>query len=426
MDARLVLIISLFFSLLSMPFSFAGGQVVLSLDEAVAIALRDNRDILLSQEKLAQAKFKIDEARSGFFPEVTLNSSAIDTRGFYAKDIINYSFNANIKQYLYKGGKTIAALKQNEYKKEALGAAVDKNILDTISRVKRAFYALALAKEFNAVHKQILENAKEHWEALKTRYEKGEASESEVLKAQAAVASEESVYLQVQNQKELAALLLKNILFIEETIAVDIKSDFEYTAREIAVDEAMLKALSLRPEIKQYEAQKQADRMEVEIAKAGNRPSLWGSFDYNSRSTSSLSFSPTKGWQDYNVVGLTMSWPIFDGGLAKSKIEQALSSLRQDTLMQDTLKKDILTHVKEAYLSLKTALGSLPPREKEITLYEDGVRVLEAKYTDGLSSEQELKDSRLALLVSRFNQKQSFYDCLLARAELDNATGVIK
>lgn len=423
MSLRLFCAITLSLLVLKSPAVLADERIVLTLSEAIDIALRDNRDIQLNQEKLSQAKSKIEEARGAFLPEINLNSPATYTRGLYKKDITNYSFSATVKQYLYKGGKSANTLKQAKYQKEIQDAVLKKAKLEIALNVKKAFYALLIAKEFSGINKIILENAKEHLDFLSTRYEKGEASESDLLKAQALLKAAESLYEESLNQIEASGVLLKNILCVEEKTDTDIKGDFEYAPEEIAIDEAILKALSMRPEIKQYALQEEADKAQIEITKAGNRPSIYGSLDYYSRSTTSLTFSPSKGWQDYNVIGLTLSWPIFDGWATQAKVEQAVSDLRQGQIFQDKVRLDIATQVKEAYLSLKTAIANLKPIKKDIEVYADNLKIIQAKYQDGISSDLDLKDARLALLISDFNQKQAIYDYMIAKAQLDNAIG---
>ena len=404
--------------------AFADESITLSLDEALAIALRDNREVRLSQEKLAQEKSKVAEAKSAFWPEISLNTTATRTRGLYRKDINSYSFSTGIKQYLYKGGKTVNTLHKAEYETRAQEAVVDKATSEIALGVKKLFYTLSIAKELTQLNKEILENTKAYLATITARYEKGEVSESEVLKVKVSVSSYESIYEAALNQMHSAIALLKSALYIEEDAVVDIQNGFEYTPREIAVDEAILNALRLRPEIKQYEAQYEADKAQVEITKSENRPTVYGSFDYYSRSTTSLSFSPSKGWQDYNLVGLTLSWPIFDGWATKHKVEQAVSTLKQDSILQEKLKMDIATQVKEAYLSLKSAIAIIEPKKKDIELYTDNLTVAQAQYQKGILSELGLKDAKLKLSVSQFNQKQALYDCLVAKARLENAMGV--
>ena len=297
-------------------YSQSHEPVTLSLDEAISVALRDNRRILLNQEKLNQTLLKIEEARGAFLPEVNLKGGSDYTRGFYKKDILNYSFQAGLKQYLYKGGKSVNTLKQNQYKKEIQQAVLEENILETLSRVKKAFRTLLFSREFSRLNQKIVENRKLHLETYLERYNKGEASESDLLKAKSELAQAEYLYEASLNQAQSAMTLFKNLLYLEENTQIEIKGALEYLPREIAVDEAMLQALSLRPEIKQYEFQQKADNLGVEIARADNRPSIYTTLDYYSKSTTSLTFS-RQGWQDYNIAAIVLSWPVFDGWITK-------------------------------------------------------------------------------------------------------------
>ena len=398
--------------------------IVLTLDEAITVGLRDNRDILLNQERLAQAKLKIEEVKGAFLPEVTLTGGAIDTRGLYKKDINNYSFQGNIKQYIYKGGKNVNTLKQSRHKKDVQEALLQKNVSDTAANIKKAFYTIVLAEEFIQVNRLILDNSRAHFDSLKERYERGEAAESDLLRAKAMLADSLVLYESALNQKESALEVFKNILSLEEKTNVEVKGGFEYAPKEMAIDEAILKALELRPEIKQFASQSMVDQADVEINKSANRPSVYGSFDYYSRSTTSLSFSPGKGWQDYNVIGFTLSWPVFDGFITSRKVEEAISTLKQDTILEGKLKADIAGQVKEAYLGLKTGIAKREPKERYIEVYQDNLKVIQSKYNDGVASTLDLSDARLALALSDFNQKQALYDCLIAKAKLDNAMGV--
>jgi len=411
--------------LYALPSAFCAERaVVLGLDEAIAIALRDNREILLDQEELAKAGHKIQEAKSAYLPEVKITSGNTYTRGLYRKDINSYSFQAGLKQYLYQGGKAANTLKQAEYEQQAQEAALEKSLAAVIKDVKKSFYAFLIAREFAGLNQRVLENQFAHLEAIKEKQAKGEASESEMLKALHGLSDARYLQEASLNQLENAKTLFKDILALENKTEVELSGDFEYSPKEIAVDSAILKALEARPEIREYAALEKADASAVEIARSGGRPSIYGTFDYYSRSTTSLSFSPGKGWQDYNTVGFTFSWPVFDGWLTKAKVEQALSDLKQDRIMRDKLQADIASQVKNAYLSLKTALAGLEPKKREIELYQDYLKTAEDKYKEGILSALGLDDVRLALEVSDFNRRQGLYDCLTARAELDLAMGV--
>lgn len=401
-------------------------EVSLTLDEAVAIALRDNRDILLKSGEVKKAKAKISESQAGLFPTLSFIGSWSDTRGFYPKDIASTTTQTTLKQYLYKGGKTINTISQDKDKLEVAVAILDKVKLETILNIKDAFYTLALANEFARLNKGILDNIQEHLDFIQTRYLNGQASESEILKIKESLSSVQEAYDASLNQTESTQTILRNLLYLDEDVKIKPDTQFNYEPKEIAYDEAFLKAMKNRPEIRQYEAQSQADKKAIEIAKADSRPNIYASWDYYSKSTTSLTFSPTKGWQDYNIVGITFSWPIFDAWATKAKVEQAIVDLKQTQLLKEKTLKDIAQELKNAYLDLKDALAKIKSTQAQVDLYKDTLLVAQDRYKAGISSLLDLDDASLGYEVSQFNKKEAIYDYILAKARFDKAMGGIQ
>ena len=395
----------------------------LTLDESIAIALRDNKNILLKEEEVNKAKLKISEARSGFYPTLDLTGGWHDTRELYSKDIGAYSTQVSLKQYLYKGSKTINTLKYNGLQFEVANALLDKEKLDVVLKVKKAFYTLLLALEFSRINNAIVENANAHFDSIKTLYKAGLVSESEILSKEAALKAVSSVHEISLNQVESANAVLNTLLYLDKDTIILPEGEFEFTSKEIELDRAFLKAMQSRPEIKQYEAQIKSGEKSIEIAKAQNRPSIYASWDYYSNSVNILSFSPTKGWQDYNVVGVTFSWPIFDGWLTKAKVEQAVSDLKVTQLGREKVIRDIVLEIKETYIKLKAALSNIKVQEADLAVYKDNAEVIKHRHESGLSSYLDLDDANLKYQIADFNKKQAVYDYLTAKSEFDAVTG---
>jgi outer membrane protein TolC len=396
-------------------------QMDLALDEAIALALRDSRDILLKAEDVKKAKSKIAEAYAGLFPALSFTGNWSNTRGFYSKDISSTTTQATLKQYLYKGGRTINTIEYNEYKLAVAQAILDKTKLEAILNVKKAFYTLLLAKEFANLNKAILENSKRHIDFIQERYKEGQASESEVLGIKTSLSNVEEAYESSLNQIDASLSLLNNLLYLDKEVKIKPIGEFNYQAQELAYDEGFLKAMQNRPEIRQYEAQVKADKEATEIAKADSRPSIYASWDYYSRSH--VSATAGRNWNDYNVLGLTFSWPIFDGWATKAKVEQAIIDLKETQLLKEKTVKDIALELKNAYLDLKNALAKIKAMQDEIEVYKDALSVIEKKYKAGIASSLDLDDVSLGYAVSLFNQKLADYDYILAKARFDKATG---
>ena len=87
------------------PYALRAEEVSLALEQAIAIALRDNRDILLKSEDVKKAKLKIAEAEASLFPALNFTGGWTDTRGYYSKDLTQTTAQLTLKQALTKAGK---------------------------------------------------------------------------------------------------------------------------------------------------------------------------------------------------------------------------------------------------------------------------------------------------------------------------------
>jgi outer membrane protein TolC len=408
-------------AILIMPFAVKAEEVSLTLDETITIALRDNRDILLKTEDLKKAKAGIAEAEAGLYPTLSVGAAWTDTRGLYSKDVGVTSGSIGIRQVLYKGGKIINAIKVSEFGYQASEAALDKAKSEIILNVKNSFYTLLLTQELNRINKAILDNTKAHLEFINVRYKNGQASESDLLGMEAALSDVKQGYELSVNQMEAMQELLRNILYLEKEVVIIPNEKLKSEPREVAFDDALLKALKDRPEIRQLQAQQNAAEKNIEIAKGDSRPSVVASWDYYSRSN--LSGGTAKNWNDYNVLGITVSWPVFDGWLTRSKVNQAIIDLRQAQILGEKAAKDIALELKTAYLDLKDAIEKIKSADDQLKVYKDGLSVIQAKYEAGIASLLDLEDATLSYNVALFNREQAVYDYLTAKAGFEKAAG---
>ncbi|MBP7088606.1 MAG: TolC family protein [Candidatus Omnitrophica bacterium] len=404
-------------------FILRAEEISLTLEEAVALSLRENSEVLLKQEEVKKAKAKISESRADFFPTISFTGSWTQNQGYYSENLDQTTTQTTLKQYLYQGGKTINTLKYNGYNLEVVEALLDKTKLETIAKVEKAFYTLILANEFSVLNQKISENTNQHLNFLEERYKNGQTSKSDILKIKEALAQVEQAYQAALNQSESALALLKNLLALDKEVNIKAVGQFSFQPKEVSYDEAIIKALANRPEIRQYEAQTQADQKAVEIAKADGRPSIYASWDYYSRSHVASTTSIAKDWNDYNIVGVTFSWPIFDGWQTKAKLEQAIVDLKETQILKDKAIRDIALELKNAYLDLRNTFLKVKSTQVELDLYKDTLSVSKEKYRFGILSYLDLNDAILAYQVSLFNQKQAIYDYIVAKSNFNKATG---
>jgi outer membrane protein TolC len=397
--------------------------VRLSLADTVALAVRDNKDVLLQGAQVEKAAALLAQARSARNPQLAVQGRWETTRELYAKSIPSVSGQASLTQTLYQGGAIVAAIRQAESDIVVEEAVLEGRKLDTVLAAQKGFLTLLLARKLSELNKDILENSVQHEAIIRAKYSKGEAAQSDVLNARAQRAATEDAYLESLTQVDASRAALNRLLSLDPSVRVVPDGTFEYDPRALAYDEAFAKAITARPEVRENEARVKSQQQAVARARSGSQPAVSASWDYYSRSRNSLGFSPTKGWNDFNVLGLTVSWPVFDGWQTRARVEQETVALRQSELAREKVRQDIALEVRQAHLAVIAAAGSIRASEADIVRYRENLAVAQEKFRLGQVSRVALDDAQLKYVISVFNREQAIFEYLIAKSTLERAAG---
>ncbi|MCM8832039.1 MAG: TolC family protein, partial [Candidatus Omnitrophica bacterium] len=366
----------------------------------------------------------LKESYSALFPSITATGAVLKTVNLYQdNEPTQISSQISLRQNIYKGGKIINTIKYNQYGVDIAQTVLDRVKLEVIFNIKKAFYTLLLADEFVCLNEAIYKNTISHLLITKKRFKRGEASSSDILKLEEAYSIVKEAYQVSINQKKVAEAILRNLLYLEDDIDIIVKGDFFYTQKELSYEKAYLEALNNRPEIKQYSLFIEASKKLVDIAKSDSRPTIYASWDYYVRSHNASFVGISKNWNDYSQITVGISWPIFDGWLAKAKLEEALIDLKEAQIAKEKLIKDIEFELKNSYLELKNAIYNLEATVSEVNKYRDIFKSVKQKYKVGMASLLDLEDAYLSYKVSLFKKKQAIYEYIIAKAKFDKATG---
>src|SRR2546426_8385531 len=119
-------------------------------------------------------------------------------------------------------------------------------------------------------------------------------------------------------------------------------------AYQITLDEAVARAMQLRPEMISQQAQERAAEVAIKAAQGNFFPTVTSSASY---SYSATDFPLVYNW---NVAG-TVNIPIFSGFLTQQQVAQARANLLRTKANGDVLRQNILLEVNQALLSLEAA-----------------------------------------------------------------------
>ena len=300
-----------------------------------------------------------------------------------------------------------------------LAAAKSQVTLDAV----QAFYGLLLAREAVGVAQEAVNTAEEFLRVVKARYQTGEASSFEVMRAEVEVSNLEPALIAAKNGVALSELGLKKAMGVSQDADIQFEGSFEVHDLDISLSQALARALSERPELKALAYQRQIAEASIGLAKAGRLPSLSLDFNYNV-STDKLTLDSDQIDDTYNGY-LTLSIPLFDGFRTKSQISQARTDLRRADIAKTNLEEAIELEVRGALLDIEAARELLKSQEKNVEMAEESLRIANDRYVQGYATNLEVLDSQLALNTARQNRLQAVHDLNVAIARLKKAMGTL-
>jgi outer membrane protein len=412
--------------------------LVLTLDEALAMALRQNPFYLATQEKENQARSGVREAVSRFLPSINAQGSdtlaeklfflefpsmtpgeppqkiAID----FTKD---YQMALSFGVPVFAGGRLLAGYKQANYGLQASKESVRLSEQETIFNVKRSFYGYLLAREFSAVAEEALALAGKFAENVKNLHAVGMASKFDLLRSEVQVANLKPQAIRARNSVEVAALGLKTVLGVELDTPVEVRGELAAPPLDAASESVVEEALAQRPEIRQLDYQRRMAGEMLKIARGSILPTLAIGGTYNFWSDA-LNFKKGS-WQNFYTVNLSLSLPIFNGFESRARIGQSKAAIRELELTRKGLSDAIAFEVRQAVLNRSQASETLLSQEKNVEQAREAVRIAELNYSEGLATNLDVSTAQVALSQARTNYSQALYDCVISQAQLEKAIG---
>jgi len=440
--------IGLFFLLSYSGFARAQPETpssgLLSLSEAIQIALTHNPLINEVQAQVDISTEHIAQARAGFMPRIdasgaynrTTNAAqAFATKlnqGRFTQDdfnidrlnnpdpIDNYAGRLTAVWPLYDSGQTWHGVRQAELGQQETSLQMTRMRQQVIAQTVVTYAGVLAARENLIIVQQSLKTARAHHKIVGHRYESGFVVKSDLLRSQVHIADLEQQQLQAESQIEIARAELNAAL------GVAIDSKFELTNQldsRQGITEPMERwlqiALDQRADLKQMEFRQSAAKEEIKKSQAAYLPSLnlAGNYEVNTKS-----FNES---EDNYSVGAVVTFNIFSGNLTSAKVREAKASLGQIQAKRRKLEQRVLVETRQAYLQAENAWKRIQVARVAVAQAEEALRIVSNRYKNGLFTIVDLLHSEFALQQAQTNHLLAVYDYKVAHAKLMLAVGTL-
>ncbi|MBQ3605082.1 MAG: TolC family protein [Muribaculaceae bacterium] len=302
--------------------------------------------------------------------------------------------------------------------------AARKSRLDMVNQVKTAYYSLLLAEDSYKVILESYENAKETHDIYTKKHKLGAASEYDVLRTSVAVKNIEPQLMQGEitiKQARLQLCLLMNMDVNVPFKPTTTLSDYEKTMYEntLAID----KSIDQNSDLKMLDIQTQLLNDALDIQRMSWYPTLALTANYNWTSMSDGNPLKNFRWSPYSTVGLSLSFPLFQGGQRYNKIKQARIQVEEMSFQRENLEQAINMQVELAVDNIHVNVKQIAACAENVKQAERAHEIMDKSFKIGAATYLDFRDAQLALTNTRLTYLQAIYNYLIATNNLELLLG---
>lgn len=410
------------------------AQRVMSIEEAMALALKNNFDIQLVRNDSASYAVDYNYANAAFLPQINGTAGRIwndnnqeqnFTDGRKRKANVNSSnitAVANLDWTLFDGLKMFATKKRLEELKDFGEASVKTQVVNSLAAVINNYYNIVRQKQQLRALDTLITINEERVKLAERKISVGLGSRPELLQAKvdlnaqrAAQLLQETLIAQLREQlNQLTGVSILTEYDVSDSIPINLKLDYAYIAKDFEKTNPGLLA-----SMKTIDVAKLA----LKERKAERFPTVQFNSAYNFGRTSNASvvnpefqpiFSLNKGFN----YGFTASIPILNGFNTRRLIKQAGLDIEYNQIAYQAQRSRVEMGINNSYKDYQYQKKALLLEEENITLAKENVFIALERFRQGVSTYLELREAQISLEQAYNRLIAARYNTKLAETEL--------
>ena len=345
---------------------------IISLQDAIDIALEKNINIKQSELNLDNSELGRSDAIGNFLPTIGASANhqwnvgrGINVTTNIIEEITTQfsSATASIGLPIYNGSRNV-----NQLHRANLEILASKYQLEDIKDDVKLFVAnsylqIMFNKEILKVQNSQLEITKVEYERTQDLIDSGIFSPRQIFEIEANLASQEQSVVQAENNLRDAKLNLAQVLLLDDYENFDIANeDFSIPFSDILENspkEIFEKAKTFRNDIKLAETNISIAEKDIQISKSFRLPSITSFYSWNTRISyvdNLPSFNDQFDLNKGQTYGFGINIPIFQGRAISNNIQRTKINLERLKFQYEQEKLNLENTVYQAYNDLVGAI----------------------------------------------------------------------
>jgi outer membrane protein len=414
--------------------SAAFAQDKMPLKDAVDLVLKNNAQIQIAAESVLGAEFKIGEAKSMYWPQVSVvgNYTRMSLFGEFSIPFNgtmmtikfgtpnNYNMRASVMEQVFNWGRTARTIEMSKAGVDLAqdGVQMTRHMLGY--QIVPLFYGTVFFREAIKVLEDNLKAFEQKAATTKRRYEAGLASSFDANLLQVQISALRGQKVDFENSIAKFRIAFNALAGRDEAAPFEPEAELAFLAARFDKETLLKEAFAGRVEFQQLGHQLDLGRASLGLAKTGDKPTLTAAFNYEFRNGFMPEIDKIRGnW----TAALSVSYSAFDGKRTAAQVAQAESSLKAVELRRTDIERNVTMEIGSLLSDLAATEQKLDIEKVKIRQAEDTLRIAEERYRNGLMNATELVDAQNALESAKLNVLQLTYNHILSQYSLFRACG---
>ena len=419
----------------------AAAQSPLTLDEAIARAVKQNPASRGAAAAQREASERARLARAGWLPRLDLTEtwqrgnqpvfvfgSILAQRTFteanFAIDALNnpdpvsnFRTGISVEQMVFDGLRTRSATRSAGIGKEIADAGVKETASALRLGATRAFGEVLMAQANRTAATAALESAEEDVRRAERRRDAGLATEADVLAVRVHLAQIRERQITAASRETVARLQLNELMGEPLDARFEMQLPALTETAPTTAGDLESEALANRSDVVRAAAQERLALESMTAAKSGFYPqaAVQGVYEFNGGTFTDRASAWT--------VGAVLRWNLFGGFADSARLGEAKAAAERARAERQRQEAAARVDVRSAAANLEGARARLEVGRLAVAQATESHRIVRDRFDAGLAPVNDLLRSAMAVLDADSQRTSAAIDVLMSAALLERARG---
>ena len=426
--------------------TFANAQqpTILTLDQAIKLALENNLSVIKAQNNVDAAQSSVLAAYGNYLPTLSASGGWDRSQRTGQRSIQGITIpgaTSTSTSNSFQAGVSLGYTIFDGFRREASFNSTSASAISTEQivvwtrqsiryQIESVYLNVLKFEQLVKVNDENLKRDKQQLERITESNRVGALSLADVYRQQSQVAADEYKVIQAQNDYDNAKADLVAL------IGLDMKVDYQFSDQSISTvidsvelnatfkkynnfNELVKRALSRRPDYLAAKENYDASESGVTAARSGYFPRVSASagYGFSNSELSKLTDNKSISW------GLNLNWNIFDAFQTNEALQTAIVTKKNSDATLKQSERDISVEVKKALLGLEAAKKQVEVSQKGLQSATEDRKIAEERYNLGAGTLLDLLTANAGLVNAEANNINSSFSFNIAKRNLEYVIG---